>query len=810
MATNPSPQVPWFSGLCLQGGLAGQYLLEKEAGDPSASPPAQNQAPGNQAELELDGLAPITIFVGANNSGKSRLMRWLFCTEKFFRFKLSATDLDDRPIDPSQAIYEATRYLGNKPFWHKKSWVLHDKYAKNYIDINEFNGTLEALRSPFGDDDLLLNLRKNGLIDGIRYPIEIRRCYVPMLRGMRPPLESGPSVPESRTSKNRDFYFGRTIHDYFRSAGTFSPGCWGSEQSQKIMVFTGLGLYEDLRRRLLARTQDMRDTVRKYEDYLSFNFFGGKPVTLVPVEEDGNDVVHIRIGDKDDYPIHQLGDGMQSLIICTYPIIMETTPGCLFFLEEPDLGMHPSLQRSFVQVLKDSHRTMRHQFFLTTHSNHMLDLLEDDALVSIFSFSEIEKPTSALDQPVREHGQNEGASDPSPRFRIRPTAMRDRHALVELGVRPSATYLANATIWVEGISECAYLRAYMEAFLHYLAERGDGWGKGLSDSLWRYKEDRHYAFVEYNGSNIVHFSFHDGSASEASTHVPSLCARAIVLADRDIEDKGSGNREEIFLGQLGNRFVKLPGKEIENLIPVELMKLQVREDEKRATEANKDVMQNDIEAMLCSVSYCDYAWSEQGIGLYLDGKGFSKYQGSTQSKRGSSTLPGHLKSRWRNDSEGIPEKVRVAIRSEQRSQPELGSVTDPQGQQQPISPPPALLPDYLTQDIIWLCVVLYSHVAAANYDREAEKKLTNFKDWIVQRASSQRPPVDDDPPQQAHNPPQPSTFQPSHPPTWPLGLKPVQPTDGNPTPADRECLLTLFLGTPNETLESPSPLVPED
>jgi predicted ATPase len=38
--------------------------------------------------LELDGLAPITIFVGANNSGKSRLMRELFGLEQATRTKL--------------------------------------------------------------------------------------------------------------------------------------------------------------------------------------------------------------------------------------------------------------------------------------------------------------------------------------------------------------------------------------------------------------------------------------------------------------------------------------------------------------------------------------------------------------------------------------------------------------------------------------------------------------------------------------------------------------------------------------------------
>jgi hypothetical protein len=211
--------------------------------------------------------------------------------------------------------------------------------------------------------------------------------------------------------------------------------------------------------RLLARTQAERKSVRNYEYFLSKKFFPGQSVTLIPVEESNNDVVHIKIGNKEERPIYDLGDGMQSLIICTYPIVTETEPGSLFFLEEPDLCMHPSLQRTFLEVLKTYHRKRGHQFFITTHSNHLLDLLEDNELVSSFSFSEIADQTLApADSFQADSAANSQSSKPKPSFRIRPSNLRDRQILLELGVRPSATYLANATVWVEGVSDCAYLK----------------------------------------------------------------------------------------------------------------------------------------------------------------------------------------------------------------------------------------------------------------------------------------------------------------------------------------------------------------
>ncbi|MCS5699171.1 hypothetical protein NZK32_08985 [Cyanobium sp. FGCU-52] len=65
---------PWYRGLILWGDLAKQYSIEFS--DPETAPPADITL--EQQELWLNGLAPITIFVGANNSGKSRLLRGIF------------------------------------------------------------------------------------------------------------------------------------------------------------------------------------------------------------------------------------------------------------------------------------------------------------------------------------------------------------------------------------------------------------------------------------------------------------------------------------------------------------------------------------------------------------------------------------------------------------------------------------------------------------------------------------------------------------------------------------------------------------
>ena len=91
-------QVPWFSGLCLEGEVAGQYEIERSGSQ------QEPEDTGVAGVLALDGLAPITIFVGANNSGKSRLMRELFKTEKPVRIKLKSRDIEGAEVDIGSEI----------------------------------------------------------------------------------------------------------------------------------------------------------------------------------------------------------------------------------------------------------------------------------------------------------------------------------------------------------------------------------------------------------------------------------------------------------------------------------------------------------------------------------------------------------------------------------------------------------------------------------------------------------------------------------------------------------------------------------
>ena len=127
---------PWLSGLRLSGEVAGQYQME------SSGTEQELKDSTRAAKLELDGLAPITIFVGANNSGKSRLMRELFKTQEPFRIKLMSRDFQGVEGRIGEKIADWCSTIKNSAPSGRSSrslWIPDD------ARVNSFNSTLKQL-----------------------------------------------------------------------------------------------------------------------------------------------------------------------------------------------------------------------------------------------------------------------------------------------------------------------------------------------------------------------------------------------------------------------------------------------------------------------------------------------------------------------------------------------------------------------------------------------------------------------------------------------------------------------------------------
>lgn len=519
----------------------------------------ENYTSDNDRETGYDEVIEIkrlNFFIGKNNAGKSRFLRELFKTPQ------------------GQQIYTSLQFRNLQGFKKKliqsKKYGQADTYYMHFLNaVNEIKpSNIGSAKSNFSN--ALNYLSKFGQLSGLLsnnntpqaeayFSKEIEqnlnpiftntKFYIPILRGMRPVTDLDEKYP----------YIERAQRDYFKNQNKFN----------KENIITGERLYHELKTHLLGEPEQ-RELIKNYEEKLSQYFFDNEPVTLIPKfgkDEQGNeiDVVHIKIGKDAQRSIFELGDGLQQAIILTYEAYIKSKDkeGNIethaFFIEEPELHMHAGMVRQLMNFYLNE---TPHYYFFTTHSNHLLDMADESDQVMIQKF---------VKQPKENSKQFE--------FKIY-RCDRDRDLLASLGVRPSSVYLANCTIWVEGITDRLYITKYMQKYLDVLKQEEALEVEGKPNNLDLYKfrtsdiqrlmPNYHYTFVEYAGSNLTHWDF----SNEFTDHLDDCGMNALLtstsvflIADGDIKTKNKGIRATSLEEKLGKKFFLLECKETENTLP---------------------------------------------------------------------------------------------------------------------------------------------------------------------------------------------------------------------------------------------------
>jgi len=386
------------------------------------------------------------------------------------------------------------------------------------FDLNQERNR-DALLGVIDEHFSSVNTTRSTWIDEKRFV----GVYIPTLRGLRPLARDG-NLFGTRTA---DDYFGGNQHDSLLESRT------SKADRVRRFVITGQELFKEVRIRLLGKQHD-RQSISAFQQFLANGFFAGQPVTLIPNETEQH--LYISIGNEQERPVHELGDGLQHIILQTLPLFLFQNENLLLFIEEPELFLHPGFQRLLIEAFAKPLGHGTRQVFVTTHSPQFIDLTLDRREVALFRVSKSIDHTNQSIQVAK--------------FRVDSLTEPDESLLEHLGIKPSSVMLANCTIWVEGVTDRDYLRHYLELHRQSLN----------SDSGRAYVEDLHYAFVMYGGSQIVHYSFLDEANG---IDVKRLCGRLLLVADRD---KGKDARHNKLKTALGERFVCLPRREMENLL----------------------------------------------------------------------------------------------------------------------------------------------------------------------------------------------------------------------------------------------------
>jgi predicted ATP-dependent endonuclease of OLD family len=511
----------------------------------------------------------INIIVGANNSGKSRFIR------KFMTFQ-NLQGVDDlhkiRTFIPlyNEQVYEVNKTIqanistyqfrsentyysdGRNPDKENVKFlslnilkVLDFDLLTDFLSIIEGNKTKIVNVSPFG-------VKNEYLTDFIeidefflREYKSIKKYYIPTLRT----AHSLFNFDLDKYSKIENDVFLNTLNNYYKL------------DKIDVEVFTGIHLYKEILNTRNSR-REIRQSFEKFENFIGKYFFDNKKIDIVAeFNKDeslaGNNnleniSVHIE-GEKETRDLFRLGDGIQAIIILMYKIFM-AEDNSFVFIDEPELNLHPGMQRLFLEQITNNKDLKKKNltYLITTHSNHFLDLTIEKENVSIYSF---------LPKKMA-NGEKQ--------FIIKNVNRGDNELLRNLGVNNSSVFMANCSIWVEGISDRNYIKAFLKSYC-------DSIGKSYP------KEDIDFAFFEYAGSNIDHYIFDDNVEKEDmevvlnDINALAISNRIFLLADSDASKQSS--KKGIRLKELeeikSNNFIPRVVwniREVENLLTNEMWK----------------------------------------------------------------------------------------------------------------------------------------------------------------------------------------------------------------------------------------------
>ena len=312
----------------------------------------------------------------------------------------------------------------------------------------------------------------------------------------------------------------------------------------KTVIHTGLSLNDKILKSRNGTKEDFFNFL-EFERFIGNTFFDGEDINIIA--QFGRKEINISLpGERPNVSFNDLGDGVSGIINLLYPIFTAYDDSWVF-IEEPENNLHPAFQNIFVKTLAENEflKKKNLKIFINTHSNHILVnsyLSPED--INVMVFSKRDQDTTSI-----------------------ASFNDDRKSTLDLlGVLNTSVLISNCLIWVEGITDRLYVKAFLKAYIDSLRKKDQVIREGLD-----------YCFIEYGGSSIVHYDFNEAGGNTVSADIEAFYSnnRILVLADND-NSEGKSIRFSKFKNK---HFVYLDTglPEIENILPNDILKDFLRE-----------------------------------------------------------------------------------------------------------------------------------------------------------------------------------------------------------------------------------------
>lgn len=474
----------------------------------------------------------INVIIGANNSGKSNVLRYIRRIYPQLVGQTSAVNIDPTDLPQSAAAGtprfavlvkirlapEYKRYedklvqilrAGQEHLPAGLMWFSSDTTMIR-PDISPYEAAMRSYRAEIYEIWAAANNSSGGTIQEDWMPSILKAAF----RSSAKPAVIV-FVPAYRRLQSR-------LPAYSDDYGSFDPSM--DEKIIEKLAEYSQPPYDQ---------QDKKKEFRKIVDFIRRVM--NEPELDLEIPHDRQTItVHLH---GKSLPIEALGTGIHELVLLASKAVM--LQDSIVCIEEPELHFHPELQRQFMRFI---HEETSNQYFITTHSAHIMD---------------------AVPCSVHRIYLENGASRAT-----RPISGNEKRAVChELGYRPSDLLQSNCVVWVEGPSDRIYICHWIKAKAPELIE-------GL-----------HYSVMFYGGALRSHLSAEDAVLGDLIALLP-INRFPVMVMDSDKTGarshiNASKTRIKDELRETGLCWVT-DGREIENYIPRDVLTAAVLSKHKKA------------------------------------------------------------------------------------------------------------------------------------------------------------------------------------------------------------------------------------